>query len=249
MRAMDLHFLGAATTVTGSQFLLETGQARILVDCGMFQGGPNESVRNRIPLAYDPATLDAILLTHAHLDHCGLIPHVVREGFHGPIRATAGTIELARLVLLDSGRLQEEFSKRENRWERRHPERAEAEDARDRAALEAAIELAEAGEDGLAPTPAAAAFAAGSRERVDDAPTSGPAPATSVPAPRPRPRTRERGAGRAARAAEGARPGDDPPRARGRLRGRRPRRDDDRAGRWARAAGPRGRPSGCRARS
>ena len=188
MRAMDLHFLGAATTVTGSQFLLETGQARILVDCGMFQGGPNESVRNRIPLAYDPATLDAILLTHAHLDHCGLIPHVVREGFHGPIRATAGTIELARLVLLDSGRLQEEFSKRENRWERRHPERAEAEDARDRAALEAAIELAEAGEDGLAPTPAAAAFAAGSRERVDDAPTSGPAP-------RPRP-SRERGAGR-----------------------------------------------------
>ena len=168
MRGMDLHFLGAATTVTGSQFLLETGQARILVDCGMFQGGPNESVRNRIPLAYDPATLDAILLTHAHLDHCGLIPHVVREGFHGPIRATAGTIELARLVLLDSGRLQEEFSKRENRWERRHPDRAEAEDARDRAALEAAIELAEAGEEGAAPTPAAAAFAARSREIVDD---------------------------------------------------------------------------------
>ena len=178
MRGMDLHFLGAATTVTGSQFLLETGQARILVDCGMFQGGPNESIRNRIPLAYDPATLDAILLTHAHLDHCGLIPHVVREGFHGPIRATAGTIELARLVLLDSGRLQEEFSKRENRWERRHPDRAEAEDARDRTALEAAIELAESGEEGLAPTPAAAAFAAGSRETVDDAPTSAPAPGT-----------------------------------------------------------------------
>ena len=76
---MDLHFLGAATTVTGSQFLLETGQARILVDCGMFQGGPNEAIRNRIPLAFDPATLDAILLTHAHLDHCGLIAHVVRE--------------------------------------------------------------------------------------------------------------------------------------------------------------------------
>jgi len=85
-------------------------------------------------------------------------------------------------VLLDSGRLQEEFSKRENRWERRHPDRAEAEDARDRATLEAAIELAEAGEEGAAPTPAAAAFAAGSREVVDDAPTSGPAPARSVPA-------------------------------------------------------------------
>src|SRR5512143_881240 len=103
---MQLTFLGAATTVTGSQFLLETRQARILVDCGMFQGGPNEAVRNRIPLAYDPASLDAILLTHAHLDHCGLIPHVVKEGFRGPIRATAGTIELTRLVLLDSGRLQ-----------------------------------------------------------------------------------------------------------------------------------------------
>ena len=76
---MDLHFLGGATTVTGSQFLLDTGRARILVDCGMFQGGPNESVRNRVPFAYDPATVDALLLTHAHLDHCGLIPHLVAQ--------------------------------------------------------------------------------------------------------------------------------------------------------------------------
>ena len=179
---MDLHFLGAATTVTGSQFLLETVQARILVDCGMFQGGPNESVRNRIPLAYDPATLDAILLTHAHLDHCGLIPHVVKEGFRGPIRATAGTIELARLVLLDSGRLQEEFSKREDRWERRHPDRAEADDAKERAALDAAIDLAEAGEQGTLPTAATAAFAARSHETVDDAPTSAPGVLTPAPA-------------------------------------------------------------------
>jgi metallo-beta-lactamase family protein len=182
---MDLHFLGAATTVTGSQFLLETGQARILVDCGMFQGGPNEAIRNRIPLAFDPATLDAILLTHAHLDHCGLIPHVVREGFRGPIRATAGTIELARLVLLDSGRLQEEFSKREDRWERRHPDRAEADDAKEQAALDAAIELAEAGEHGTQPTSAAASFAARSHETVDDAPTS--APDATTPATRATP--------------------------------------------------------------
>jgi metallo-beta-lactamase family protein len=183
IRGMDLHFLGAATTVTGSQFLLETGQARILVDCGMFQGGPNEAIRNRIPLAFDPASLDAILLTHAHLDHCGLIPHVVREGFHGPIRATAGTIELARLVLLDSGRLQEEFSKREDRWERRHPDRAEADDEKEQAALDAAIELAEAGEHGTQPTGAAATFAARSHERADDAPASLPSTpsAPSVP--------------------------------------------------------------------
>ena len=59
---MDLHFLGGATTVTGSQFLLDTGRARVLVDCGMFQGSPNEAMRNRVPLAYDPGTIDVILL-------------------------------------------------------------------------------------------------------------------------------------------------------------------------------------------
>ncbi|HSW42972.1 MAG TPA: MBL fold metallo-hydrolase [Patescibacteria group bacterium] len=143
---MDLTFLGAATTVTGSQFLLETRQARILVDCGMFQGGPNESIRNRVPLGYEPGDLDAILLTHAHLDHCGLVPVVVREGFRGRVRATAGTIELARLVLMDSGRLQEEFAKREARRERRNPDRAAADDARELAAFERAVDEAEAGD-------------------------------------------------------------------------------------------------------
>ncbi|TMD26624.1 MAG: MBL fold metallo-hydrolase, partial [Chloroflexi bacterium] len=132
---MDLQFLGAATTVTGSQFLLTTSRARVLIDCGMFQGSPNESIRNRIPFAYDPGEIDAMLLTHAHLDHCGLIPHVVKEGFKGPIWATGGTVELAALVLLDSGKLQEEFAKRGARWERRHPEEA----------LEAAVALADAG--------------------------------------------------------------------------------------------------------
>ena len=140
-----LQFLGAATTVTGSQYLLTTERARILVDCGMFQGSPNESIRNRIPLAYDPKRIDAILLTHAHLDHCGLIPHVVAEGFAGPIWATNGTVELAALVLLDSGKLQEEFAKRDARWERRHPDEAEAEDREEEAKLEAAIELADQG--------------------------------------------------------------------------------------------------------
>ncbi len=143
---MDLTFLGAATTVTGSQFLLETRQARILVDCGMFQGGPSEAIRNRVPLGCEPVDLDAIVLTHAHLDHCGLIPVVVREGFRGPIRATAGTIELARLVLTDSGRLQEEFARRGARWERRNPEKAASEDARDLRRLEAAIDEAEVGD-------------------------------------------------------------------------------------------------------
>ena len=146
---MQLQFLGAATTVTGSQFLLTTARARILIDCGMFQGSPNEAIRNRIPLAYDPHEIDAILLTHAHLDHCGLIPHVVAEGFRGPIYATHGTVELAGLVLLDSGKLQEEFAKRGMRWERRHPDKAAAEDRAEQAALQQAIELAAAGQAGL----------------------------------------------------------------------------------------------------
>ncbi|HEX5589491.1 MAG TPA: MBL fold metallo-hydrolase [Candidatus Limnocylindrales bacterium] len=125
---MDLHFLGGATTVTGSRFLLTTERASVLVDCGIFQGSPNESIRNRIPLGFDAAALDAILLTHAHLDHCGLLPIAVREGFAGPIWATSATGELATLVLLDSGRLHEEFAKREHRWEARNPEKAIVED-------------------------------------------------------------------------------------------------------------------------
>jgi metallo-beta-lactamase family protein len=139
---MQIHFLGGATTVTGSQYLLETARARVLVDCGMFQGSPNESIRNRIPFAYDPTTLDAVLLTHAHLDHCGLLPLLVKEGFAGPIHATAGTIELATLVLLDSGKLHEEFAKREARWEKKHPDRVAADDRKEEDAYQAALALA-----------------------------------------------------------------------------------------------------------
>jgi metallo-beta-lactamase family protein len=145
---MDLQFLGGATTVTGSRFLLTTKQARVLVDCGIFQGSPNESVRNRIPLGFDPGELDTILLTHAHLDHCGLLPVVVRDGYSGPIWATAGTIELARLVLLDSGRLHQEFAKREAKWERRHPDRVAADDAKEAAQYQAALDAAAAADDG-----------------------------------------------------------------------------------------------------
>ncbi len=132
---MEIRFLGAANTVTGSQYLLITERAKILIDCGMFQGGPHEEMRNRVPLAYDPTSLDAIILTHAHLDHCGLIPHIVAEGFNGPIYATRGTIELASLVLLDSGKLQEEFAKRHRHWATRNPDKAAREDQRDEAEL------------------------------------------------------------------------------------------------------------------
>lgn len=115
---MKLQFLGAATTVTGSQFLLTTDRAKVLVDCGMFQGSPSDTARNHVPFAYPPESLDALLLTHAHLDHCGLIPLLVKSGFRGPIYATRATVELARLVLLDSGKLQAENAKD-------HRERAE----------------------------------------------------------------------------------------------------------------------------
>jgi metallo-beta-lactamase family protein len=156
---MDLHFLGGATTVTGSQYLLDTGRARVVIDCGMFQGSPNEAMRNRVPLAYDPGTIDVMLLTHAHLDHCGLIPHVVNEGYRGRIIATRGTCELAELVLLDSGKLQEEFAKREARWEKRHPDKVAADDAKEQAAYQEALDVA-AGK--IAPPPL--------HEHVDDAP-------------------------------------------------------------------------------
>jgi metallo-beta-lactamase family protein len=142
---MHIQFLGGATTVTGSQFLLTTERARVLIDCGMFQGSPNESVRNRIPFGFDPATLDAVVLTHAHLDHCGLLPLLVKAGYHGPIHATAGTVELATLVLLDSGHLHEEFAKREARWEKRHPDEVEADDRKEAAAYQAAVDLAASG--------------------------------------------------------------------------------------------------------
>jgi Cft2 family RNA processing exonuclease len=171
MRGMQIHFLGGATTVTGSQFLLTTERARVLVDCGMFQGSPNESVRNRVPFGFDVSELDAVVLTHAHLDHCGRLPMLVKAGYEGTIHATAGTVELATLVLLDSGHLHEEFAKREARWEKRHPELVEADDRAEAEAYQAAVDLAASGgseeaaveaEDAPSGSVAAATFTAGS---------------------------------------------------------------------------------------
>jgi len=112
---MKLAFLGAADTVTGSRFLLETGEAKLLVDCGLFQGFKKLRERNWAPFPVAPAAVDAVVLTHAHLDHSGWLPKLVREGFRGPIHATEGTRELAEILLRDSARLQEEEAEFANR--------------------------------------------------------------------------------------------------------------------------------------
>ena len=103
-----LAFLGAAGTVTGSRFLLEAKGSNVLVDCGLFQGLRELRQRNWSPFPVDPATIDAVVLTHAHVDHCGYLPALVRDGFRGPIVTTRWTAELARIVLLDAAHLQEE---------------------------------------------------------------------------------------------------------------------------------------------
>jgi len=104
---IKLKFLGAAQNVTGSRHLLETNGVRILVDCGLYQERQFRE-RNWAPFTIPPETINAVLLTHAHLDHCGLLPKLAREGFAGKIYCTAATAEIARIILLDSAHLQEE---------------------------------------------------------------------------------------------------------------------------------------------
>ncbi|MGE0031021.1 MAG: MBL fold metallo-hydrolase RNA specificity domain-containing protein [Steroidobacteraceae bacterium] len=120
---MRLTFLGAAGTVTGSRYLLDTGAKRVLVDCGLFQGYKQLRLRNWSPPPVDPASIDAVVLTHAHLDHSGYIPRLVNEGFTGPVYCTASTFELCRILLPDSGHLQEEDAKYANRrgFSKHHP--------------------------------------------------------------------------------------------------------------------------------
>ena len=109
-----LTFLGAARTVTGSKYLLEVDGRRILVDCGMFQGLKELRRRNWAAFPVDPKAIDVVILTHAHIDHSGLLPRVVADGFRGPIICTAGTAALCRVVLPDAGHLQEEDARLAN---------------------------------------------------------------------------------------------------------------------------------------
>lgn len=111
---MKLHFLGAAGEVTGSCYLVETGQERFLVDCGMFQGGREAERRNREAFPFDPEALDFVLVTHAHIDHSGLLPRLCALGFRGPIYATPATAELLSVMLRDAAHIQEKEAEHTN---------------------------------------------------------------------------------------------------------------------------------------
>ena len=113
--SISLTFLGAAGTVTGSKHLLEVDGRRLLVDCGLFQGLKDLRQRNWEPLPVDPSTIEAVILTHAHLDHCGYLPRLVAAGFRGRIFCTPGTKDLCSLVLPDAAHIQEEDAREANR--------------------------------------------------------------------------------------------------------------------------------------
>jgi metallo-beta-lactamase family protein len=105
---MKLTFLGATGTVTGSKYLVESGGMKLLVDCGLFQGLKELRLRNWEPFPVEPTSIDAVVLTHAHIDHTGSLPLLTKQGFRGKIYCSQATLDLCRILLPDSGKLQEE---------------------------------------------------------------------------------------------------------------------------------------------
>ncbi len=120
---MQLSFLGAASTVTGSKYLLEADGSKLLVDCGLYQGVKQLRLRNRKPLPIEPTSIDAVLLSHAHIDHSGFLPVIARDGFVGPVYCTEPTRDLCRILLPDAAHLQEEDAGYANRkgFSKHHP--------------------------------------------------------------------------------------------------------------------------------
>ncbi len=112
---MRIHFHGAAQTVTGSQHLLEINGKKLLLECGLFQGRRKEAFYRNRHFHFDPADVDAVILSHAHIDHSGNLPHLVKDGYHGPIYATPATAHLANIMLLDSGHIHESDAKYVNK--------------------------------------------------------------------------------------------------------------------------------------
>lgn len=111
-----IKFLGAAQTVTGSKYLITVNKKHILIDCGLFQGLKPLRIRNWATLPIKPKDIDAVLITHAHLDHSGYIPRLVKQGYTGPIYCTKGTYDLCSILLPDSGNIQEEDARRANKY-------------------------------------------------------------------------------------------------------------------------------------
>lgn len=118
---LQLQFLGAAQEVTGSCYLIQVGDKKLLVECGLIQGAPEDEARNRNPFPFDPAALDAVVLTHSHLDHSGRLPLLAKAGYTGPIFTHHASADLCRILLKDSGYLNEKEAEWENRKrERKH---------------------------------------------------------------------------------------------------------------------------------
>src|SRR6266849_3726652 len=110
-----LSFWGAAGTVTGSRYLIETDHQRVLIDCGLFQGLKELRQRNWQPPPFNASSVNAVIITHAHIDHTGYLPRFVNQGFRGPVYCSRGTADLMRILLPDSARLQEEEADYRNR--------------------------------------------------------------------------------------------------------------------------------------
>ncbi|OHB97632.1 MAG: MBL fold hydrolase, partial [Planctomycetes bacterium RIFCSPLOWO2_12_38_17] len=112
---MKIRFIGAARTVTGSCYHFQANDTNLLIDCGMFQGGKKNEERNRAPFPFKPSEIQYLLLTHAHLDHAGLVPKLIKEGFKGKILTTKATVDLCGIVLLDSAHIHERDAEWENK--------------------------------------------------------------------------------------------------------------------------------------
>ncbi|MDP5069583.1 MAG: MBL fold metallo-hydrolase, partial [Congregibacter sp.] len=124
---MKISFHGAARGVTGSCHLVECNGTRVLIDCGLYQGGRELAEDNAEPFGFEPESIDFLLLTHAHLDHCGRIPLLAKRGFSGEVITTAASVELARLIMLDAAGLQEEDAAYRQRRAKRHKDEHDGE--------------------------------------------------------------------------------------------------------------------------